>query len=231
MPAEVERHPVDPEVVAENERLAEEHPIEDYYERSLWPLRLIERRRLALIRRMLGELAGRDLLDVGAGGGHVLELFPRARRTALDVSTRMLDVARRRLAGGGVRFVHGDVTRIEWPDRSFDAIVCTEVLEHVADPGRILAAIARLLRPGGRAVVTAPNDPLILRMKGLARRTPLATLLGARVDWGGDAYHLHRWTPREFRELVARHLSVVAWDASPLRAAPIRVVVLAERRS
>ena len=49
-----------------------------------------------------------------------------------------------------------DVTSIPRPDASFDAILCTEVIEHVTDPIKVLAEFARLLRPGGTLILTAP---------------------------------------------------------------------------
>jgi ubiquinone/menaquinone biosynthesis C-methylase UbiE len=49
-----------------------------------------------------------------------------------------------------------DITAIPRPDASFDAIMCTEVLEHVPDPVAALAELNRLLKPGGYFVITAP---------------------------------------------------------------------------
>ena len=49
-----------------------------------------------------------------------------------------------------------DITRIPEPDASFDAILCTEVLEHVPDPALVLSELARLIRPGGRIILSAP---------------------------------------------------------------------------
>ncbi len=194
-----------------NDRLAREHPIDDYYARSPLPIRLIERRRLAIIRDFLGPCAGLDVAEVGSGGGHVLALFPAARLTAIDVSSAYLEVARRRLAGYDARFVHGAVEELDRPP--FDRVICSEVLEHVGDPDAAVAAIARLLRPGGVAVITIPNDPLIARLKSLA---------WGRVDWGGDEHHLHRWTPAEFERWLAPHLRVTARRHAPFDALPIR---------
>jgi 2-polyprenyl-3-methyl-5-hydroxy-6-metoxy-1,4-benzoquinol methylase len=211
------------DVEALNDRLAREYPIDDYYARSPLPIRLIERQRLAIIRDMIGDATGVDLVEVGSGGGHVLRMFPRARLTAIDVSDVYLDVARRNLAGYDVRFVKGEVQKLDLPAASFDRVVCTEMLEHTVDPDAILAALARLLRRGGVAAITAPNDPLILRMKGILRRTPVAWALGPRFDWGGDTYHLHRWTPDEFQALLERHFRVTDRRASPANLLPLRV--------
>lgn len=210
------------DVEALNDRLARQHPIDDYYDRSPLPIRLIERRRLSLIRDMLGPSGGLDLAEIGSGGGHVLRMFPGARITAIDVSDVFLDVARRNLAGYDARFLKGEVDKLDLPPASFDRIICTEVLEHTVDPEAILAAIARLLRPDGVAVITVPNDPLILRLKGAVRRTPIGYLLRDRIRWGGDEYHLHRWTPEEFGRLLERYLRVTERRAAPHDALPIR---------
>ena len=61
--------PVDVEAL--NDRLALEHPSDDYYERSPWPIRLVERRCLAIIRRFVGDDRGLEIAEVGSGGGHV----------------------------------------------------------------------------------------------------------------------------------------------------------------
>lgn len=205
-----------------NDRLAREHNIDDYYARSTLPIRLIEERRLAIIRRMVGPADGVSLCEVGSGGGHVLRLFPRAKLTAIDVSDLFLDMARKNLRGYDAQFLKGEVDKMDLPEASFDRIICTEVLEHTASPEAILAAIARLLRPTGVAVITVPNDPLILRLKDLVRRTPIGSLLGSRVNWGGDEFHLHRWTPKEFEALLSRHFRVLERDASPSSLLPIR---------
>lgn len=51
-----------------------------------------------------------------------------------------------------------DITTIPAPDGSFDAILCSEVLEHVPEPTHALDEFARLLKPGGRLILTAPFD-------------------------------------------------------------------------
>lgn len=223
--------PMDPEdVEALNDRLAREYPIDDYYARSPLPIRLIERRRLAIIRRFVGDARGLDLAEVGSGGGHVLRMFRGARITAIDVSGAYLDVARRNLAGYDARFVKGEVDKLDLPAASFDRIVCTEVLEHTVDPAAVLGAIARLLRPDGVAAITVPNDPLILRLKGVVRRTPVGWALGDRVKWGGDEYHLHQWTPAAFERVLDRYFSVTDRSMAPFAALPIRACFRCVRR-
>lgn len=205
-----------------NDRLAREHPIDDYYARSPLPIRIIEQKRLAIIREMVGECVGRELAEIGSGGGHVLRMFPRARITAIDVSDVFLDTAKKNLAGYDAKFIKGEVDKLDLPDASFDRIICTEVLEHTLDPEAILRTISRLLRPSGIAVITVPNDPLIDGLKSFVKKTPVGWVLGNRIQWGGDIYHLHKWTPDEFFRILERHFRVTERQSAPHDALPIR---------
>jgi 2-polyprenyl-3-methyl-5-hydroxy-6-metoxy-1,4-benzoquinol methylase len=214
--------PRDLDVGAFNDRLAREHSIDAYYTSSPLPIRLIERRRLAIIREMIGEHAGLELAEIGSGGGHVLQMFPNAKITAIDVSEVFLETARKNLAGYDARFIKGEVDKLDLPAASFDRIICTEVLEHTVDPETILAALARLLRPSGVAVITVPNDPLINKVKDFVRRTPVGYILRDRIQWGGDIYHIHQWSPVEFERLLERYFRITDQSSAPHDALPIR---------
>ena len=170
----------------------------------------------------MGDVSGLDVLEVGSGGGHVLRMFPAAHLTAIDVSDEYLSTARRNLADFDVRFLKGEVDKMNLEEASFDRVVCTEVLEHVVDPDAILAECARLLRPSGVAVITVPNDPLIGRVKNIVRRSPAHWFLGDRIEWGGDKYHLHRWTPDEFERLLAGYFRITDRRGAPLDRTPLR---------
>ena len=206
-----------------NDRLAREHPIDDYYARSPRVVRFIEGRRLRIVREMTAARPGMRVLEIGSGGGHVLRMFPQAKLVAVDVSGVYLEAARKNLAGYDVEYHKGRVEDLALPAASFDRVVCSEVLEHVEKPGVILAEIARLLAPAGRAIVTVPNDPLIHLLKRIANPRS--------ADWGGDRYHLHRWRPREFRELLEEHLEVVQQRAAPFDRFPIRACFLCRQRA
>ncbi len=211
---------------------ARTHDINDYYARSGVLIGFIEKRRLAIIRRMMSARAGESILEVGCGGGHVLSQFREARLTGVDVSGEMLAKARQNLAGLDFELHKGDVAEVGLPDHSFDGIVCTEVLEHVVDPEHVLTQIKRLVKPTGRVVITFPNDTLINSIKGMVKRTGLTGIPPfKRMDWGGDHYHFHIWTVREMRALLSRYFSVVDLEHAPTAAFPVRCCFLCVPRA
>lgn len=211
---------------------ARTHDINDYYERSGVLIGFIEKRRLAIIRRMMGARAGESILEVGCGGGHVLSQFREARLTGVDVSGEMLEKARRNLAGLDFELHKGDVAEVGLADQSFDGVVCTEVLEHVVDPEHVLTQIRRLVKPTGRVVITFPNDTLINSIKGMVKKSGLTGIPPfKRMDWGGDHYHFHIWSVREMRALLSRHFSVVDVEHAPTAAFPVRCCFLCVPRA
>lgn len=212
------------DIEAWNDSLAREHDIDDYYERSSPLIRWFERRRLTHIRRMIAATSNDKILEVGCGGGHVLRMFPDSDLTGVDVSGEMLAKARRNLQGLRVKLLKGELHELDLKAASFDKIICTEVLEHVVDPESILEQIRVLLAPGGRAVVTIPNDHLINGLKSIVRKSGLALIPPfRRISWGGDHYHLHVWRTDEMRRLLARFFDVETIRYAPCRALPIRI--------
>lgn len=107
-------------------------------------------------------LAGRDVVDVGCGGGLLAEaMFGRgARVTGIDAGTTAIEVARRHARASGAKVVYEQTTAetlaARAPER-FDVVTCLELLEHVPDPGSLVAACATLARPGGHVFFSTIN--------------------------------------------------------------------------
>ena len=102
-----------------------------------------------------------SLLDVGCGGGiATLALAELGYNiTGIDVSKNSLETARAEGLRRQVkaRFVQGSAYRIPFDDNSFDAIVCSDVLEHLHDLTTALAEVNRVLKPGGVYVFDTIN--------------------------------------------------------------------------
>ena len=114
--------------------------------------------RFGYMRRVLTEElqlrpAGLRVLDVGCGGGLLAEEFARlgCAVVGVDPSEESLAAARKHAAAEGLTIEYQCATGESLPfaDAAFDLVYCCDVLEHVADLGRVIAESARVLQPGG----------------------------------------------------------------------------------
>jgi 2-polyprenyl-6-hydroxyphenyl methylase / 3-demethylubiquinone-9 3-methyltransferase len=92
-----------------------------------------------------------DILDVGCGAGFLSNYLAALghRVSGLDASAESLEVARCHDRSGSVDYREGDALALPYPDASFDVACAMDFLEHVEDPARVVAEIARVLRPSG----------------------------------------------------------------------------------
>jgi ubiquinone/menaquinone biosynthesis C-methylase UbiE len=107
------------------------------------------------------------VLEIGPGPGYfsaeVARAVPKGRLELVDVQREMLQKARRRLQRAGVRnsgYAQADAVHLPFRRGSFDAAFLVAVLGETPDAGECMAAVARVLRPGGTLLVAElPGDP------------------------------------------------------------------------
>lgn len=125
------------------------------------PLHDLNPARLDYVESRAG-LAGRQVLDVGCGGGLLAEGMARrgARVLGIDLAPEALAVARLHAVESGLPVEYRQVAVEELAESApagFDVVTCLEMLEHVPDPSAIVAALARIVRPGGHVIVSTIN--------------------------------------------------------------------------
>lgn len=132
---------------------------------------------------------GGSVLEVGVGTGLALPLYgKRMAVTGIDFSHEMLAKARARVEEEGLGQVRElrqmDARSLDFPDQSFDTVAAMHILSVVPEPERVMAEIARVLKPGGEVVITNhfAGEPGVI---GLLERiaAPFANLIGWHSDF------------------------------------------------
>lgn len=108
------------------------------------------------------KLQGKKVIDVGCGGGLVSEGMARrgAQVTGIDLGEAPLAVARLHAQKDGIEVEYLNITAEEIAAQragQYDAVTCLEMLEHVPDPGAVIAACAQLVKPGGQVFFSTIN--------------------------------------------------------------------------
>lgn len=130
--------------------------------------------------------AGSRVLEVGCGVGaqtvHLVARSPDARLTAVDVSADSLDQARQRIPG--VDFRRADLFDL---DGEWDHLFVCFVLEHLPEPGKALAHLKTLLRPGGTiTVIEGDHGSAFFHPRSEHAQAAIDCLVRLQADAGGD---------------------------------------------
>jgi 2-polyprenyl-3-methyl-5-hydroxy-6-metoxy-1,4-benzoquinol methylase len=164
-----------------------------------------EQRKFA--RMLLGDFPPGRLLDVGCGDGQFLHQMAKDgwRGTGIDFDGAAIESGRQKY---GLNLSVGDFQTADFETDGFDAVTMSHVIEHVPDPVACLEKCRRVLRPGGRLVVSTPN----VRSLGHER---------FRQNWRGlePPRHLHIFTANLLGECARRAgLAVVRTGTTAVHA-------------
>lgn len=151
----------------------------------------------------IAELAPATFLDAGCGEGFVAEILlsrmPGLRLSGFDFNAESVELARQK--NPTASFMEASIFEIPFEERSFQAVGCFEVLEHLVDPHAALKELARV--SSGHVVMSVPHEPYFC-LSNVAR--------GKNLDIrprGSDPDHKNFWTRKAFGEFVAQELDVV----------------------
>ncbi len=159
---------------------------------------------------------GHRVLDVGCGAGYFLMLIWdkyqahgfRPKLAGTDISMHQVSYMTQRMAKEGILdavATHGNGEYLPYADNSFDLITCSEVIEHVRNPGRALAEMRRVLKPTGTLLLSTPS--MQAQKTWGALLAPIAavvkTLKGYKPDPSAEATSYDvPWYPDEFQRTI-----------------------------
>jgi ubiquinone/menaquinone biosynthesis C-methylase UbiE len=131
------------------------------------------------------QLVGGNLLEIGCGVGRGLDVLAQhcMQYTGIDKNTALLETLRK--AYPNLNFIEGHIPPLHGlADNSFNTVVSFQVIEHIQDDDLFIKEIYRVLKPGGKLILTTPNRKLSL----------------TRNPW-----HIREYTATSLQQLISKH--------------------------
>ncbi|MBN1169331.1 class I SAM-dependent methyltransferase [Candidatus Woesebacteria bacterium] len=177
---------------------------------------IIERKRVDTIIELANITKKDSVLEIGCERGQILSKIESAKRiVGLDVSKVALDDAKKML-GDKAELIFADA---EKPIRSrvlkknsFDVVICSQTLEHVANPWEVLKNIHYLAKDNARIVISVPNELFMLRIKRLMTKFRLMDKLFPNIEPEISEWHLQIFTHEIMEKQVGKLFKIEKLD-------------------
>ncbi|MFH1226167.1 MAG: FAD-dependent oxidoreductase [bacterium] len=212
-----------------NEMMYEKYPTKRTYENKRWLVRFIERRRIKAVIKLAAIKPTDRIIEIGCEAGYLLNRLPDAKEiVGLDIAEKALADARRNLKSDKVKLICADGSDVPFADNYFDKVICSEMLEHAANPQKVIAEIYRLVRAGGEAIITVPYEKVLTDFKKLFRKLKLFNFLFPNIENKTSAWHIQNFNKPRILGLLKTYFEISKfkwvpfWPIGPIMAIKCR---------
>lgn len=143
-----------------------------------------------------------SVIDLGCGEGHLLNfLSPHLQNkycAAIDFDENEVKDAKNNLLNCDV--TKASIYNVPYPDRSFDLVICTEVLEHLDSPDVAISEIKRLSKK--YVILSVPREPLWRSLNMLR--------LSYLNSFGNTPGHINHWSARSFKKIIKQNFNIIS---------------------
>jgi ubiquinone/menaquinone biosynthesis C-methylase UbiE len=228
------QHLKEEEFAAWNEQMSRKYSPDSFHQESTWLVRAIEAARIRFVLEFLAAAPSERVLEVGCGTGNILEKIPCGQLYGVDLSDAMIAKACQRL-GQRATIQKANAEQLPFEEGYFDKVICTEVLEHVQHPEKVIVETARVLAGHGCLILSVPNDLLIARLKRVlvgvgVYRFLLTKRSGYEIPVENE-WHLHTFSSRAIRRMVEPYFCVERVRRAPFPLLPVHFVFKCLKRS
>lgn len=170
-----------------------DHGIKNNIFQAYW-----HKKRFKLLKQLTKNINGK-ILDLGCHGGTLTSVIAETAKNSkvygLDISENAILYAKQRHPN--INFQVCDLSKgIPYENKTFDAITCFDILEHLSDPPKIIDEIKRVLKKDGSLIVEIPNETLLFKL-----------IWVIWTNWTGKVWknaHVHSFKPNDLKNLLEK---------------------------
>jgi 2-polyprenyl-3-methyl-5-hydroxy-6-metoxy-1,4-benzoquinol methylase len=197
-------------------------------------IRFVERKRVNKIVDLLKSVNQKEnILCAGCGEGYIESHIKSSNLTLVDISKEAIKRAKKKLGNrSNITYHVADLEDLPFKSTTFDKVECSEVIEHVLSPKRLLSELHRVSKKNGILVISFPNEPLINLIKGILIKIGIFSYVFPNIPEDmTEEWHLRSYSLRSFEKDVKEKWKIVDSYGIPFNVLPLRYVVLCKRVS
>lgn len=191
-------------------------------------IRYVEQKRANTVLNLLKPIKKADyILAAGCGEGYIEKQIKSGKILLVDISPEAIKRARDKIKPSKNRkFLKADLEKLPVKGKTFDKIECSEVIEHVLNPNKMLKEFHRVLKDDGILVISFPNEPLINSLKKFFVLTKTFKLFFPNIPNNmTEEWHLRSMEIKSFKKMSSKHWNLTKTKRVPFSFLPIRYVV------
>lgn len=191
----------------------------------------VEKKRVKVAVKLLNPKNTDKILEVGCGAGYVirdiLKKASNAKITGVDLSETALNSSRKKFKSfPNVNLKKGNAENLSFLKEKFNKIICTEVIEHVEHPEKVIDAIMSVAAPSASIILTVPDETKINFAKGIFIKLGLFKLLFKGIPKNmEDEWHLHHFDKKLLKKIIKGKMKIVKTGYSPWFIFPMSHIV------
>ncbi len=200
-----------------NEEMYSRFPTKNAYENKSFIVRFIEEKRVKTVLNFADIQNSDKVIEIGCEGGYLLKKMLFAQEIiGLDIARNALEDAKRDIKSDKVKLVCADASNVPFEDFYFDKVICSQTLEHLGNPEKVIAEMFRIVKPGGAIIVSVPNERVLIILKKFFVKIGLFNLLFPNLEPRGSSWHIQVFSKRKICQLLKKYFIIQRFKYVPV---------------
>ena len=200
-----------------NEEMYSRFPTKNAYENKSFIVRFIEQVRARTVLKLSNIQKSDKVIEIGCEGGYLLKKMLSAQEiVGLDIARNALEDARNFVKSDKIKFVCADASNIPFEDFYFDKVICSQTLEHLHNPEKVIAEMFRIVKSGGAVIISVPNERVLIILKKLFVKIGLFNLLFPNLEPRSSSWHIQNFNKRDICKILNNYFIIQRFIYVPL---------------
>lgn len=200
-----------------NEEMYSRFPTKQAYENKNFLVRFIEQQRVKTVLKFLDIKESDKVIEIGCEAGYLLKHLLIAKEVmGLDIAKNALEDAKKNTKSDKVKFICADASNIPFANAYFDKVICSQTLEHLDNPDRVVKEVSRIVKPGGIVVISVPNERVLIILKKIFVKIGLFNLLFPNLEPRSSSWHIQNFNKRDICKILNKYFIIQRFKYVPL---------------